>query len=126
MQLRKVPERIFSSVGLYFAKIFYFVNSYRPTDWNSYESSKKLLERQDYSLFQNSMKSITDGPFSFLHFEFDEVVDSVLDAPITEVVTISPKQGRTLEEVTTVMKKNAPFDAPVSRSHVWDFNRTIH
>ncbi len=51
------------------------------------------------------MKSITDGPFSFLHFEFDEVVDSVLDAPITEVVTISPKQGRTLEEVTTVMKK---------------------
>ena len=51
------------------------------------------------------MKALTDNPLSVLHLEFDEVADSALDAPITEVATISPKQGHTLEEVTTVMKK---------------------
>ncbi|KJA17460.1 hypothetical protein HYPSUDRAFT_1018052 [Hypholoma sublateritium FD-334 SS-4] len=73
--------------------------------WSSYESCKNTIERQDYSVFQESMKALTDNPLSVLHLEFDEVADSTLDAPITEVATISPKQGHTLEEVTAVMRK---------------------
>lgn len=51
------------------------------------------------------MKTLTEDPLSILYLEFDDVAESAVGAPVTEVATISPKQGHTLEEVATVMRK---------------------
>ncbi|KAF8956991.1 hypothetical protein BDZ97DRAFT_1670599 [Flammula alnicola] len=71
--------------------------------WDSYESFEKLLKREDYRPFMESMKANLAGPLVVQHIEFEIDSSNAFGAPVTELATMTLKDGHSLEEYSALI-----------------------
>ncbi|KAF8956993.1 hypothetical protein BDZ97DRAFT_137718 [Flammula alnicola] len=77
--------------------------AYLVVTWDSYNSYEKLQKRGDYPSFVESMKENLSGAPVVQHLDFDVDSSNAFGAPVTELATITPKDGHSQEDLDVLL-----------------------
>jgi|ERR1700722_5299988 len=71
------------------------------TVWETHEHHKKIMAQESYREVLQSIKPLYTGEFQMVHIPFEKSVTEALSAPVTEVVILTLKPGKSKDDLTT-------------------------
>ncbi|EPQ52516.1 hypothetical protein GLOTRDRAFT_140239 [Gloeophyllum trabeum ATCC 11539] len=87
-------------------KGYLFVN------WESLEHHKALMASPDYPTLVEGLKPALAGDYELVHVKFDKDPTPALSAPVTEVVAIQIKEGKSEDELKKLLEQGAKIQLP--------------
>ncbi|TFK49735.1 hypothetical protein OE88DRAFT_1662367 [Heliocybe sulcata] len=80
--------------------------------WESLDAHKALMDSPTYPDLIASMKPCLAGEFEMVHVKFNKDPLEALNAPATEVVTVTLKEGKSEVDITAFLEQGSKMELP--------------